>query len=109
MVPAWRWGRDGEHPQVAVHREFIEETGLAIEIRALLVVLSDVVRLPDEGVELHSVRIVYRVDVVGNQVRKPIGGGVDHAAWWSREETKRLQLMPFVDQVLTLYAGDGAR
>jgi ADP-ribose pyrophosphatase YjhB (NUDIX family) len=89
-----------------VHREFIEETGLAIEILALLAVLSDVVLLPEEGVELHSVRIIYRVSIVGDQVGKTAGGGSDHAAWWSHEEAKHLQLMPFVDQVLTLYRGD---
>ena len=61
----------GEDPATALRRELREETGLEVEVGALLGALSDVFTLPD-GTDLHTVRLVHRID--GWAGRAPAGG-----------------------------------
>src|SRR5689334_20561191 len=44
----------GEHPEAALLREFAEETGLAIRVTGVRAVVSDVTRLPDLDVAVHT-------------------------------------------------------
>ena len=88
----------GEHPEAGALRELEEETGLVGRIVELLTVdsLQRVYRRPGTDVELdyHSVRIVYRTEIVGGTLRHETDESTDRAAWWTRED---LDTMPVVE------------
>ena len=87
----------GEHPEAGALRELHEETGLVGRIVELLAVdsLRREVRT-DHTVEAdyHSVRIVYRTEIVGGELRHETDESTDRAAWCTREE---LDAMPLVE------------
>lgn len=83
----------GEHPEAAARRELHEEAGLVGRIVELLAVDSiartiDWRHAPDvaESAEYHSVRIVYRTEVIGGTLRDEPDGTTDQAAWFHRDE-----------------------
>jgi ADP-ribose pyrophosphatase YjhB (NUDIX family) len=82
----------GEAPWDAVVREFAEETGLTIKPLHVLTVLSDINEV-DEIVE-HSVRIVYRVALLGGNLTSERCGSTDLCAWHTREGMRILDLVP---------------
>src|SRR5918992_972397 len=71
----------GEHPRDAAVRELEEETGLVGEVVELADVDSWAGRFvnPTDGLntEFHGIRIIYRVRVIGGQLRDEIGGSSD--------------------------------
>ena len=87
----------GEHPEDGALRELHEETGLVGKIVGLLAVdsLRRTLRATerdrlgfDDGTECdyHSVRIVYRTEVVGGDLRDETDESTDMAAWFTHEE-----------------------
>lgn len=90
----------GEHPRDAVRREFVEETGLIVEVGALLDVMSDVQAHPAEGLLLHSVRVVYRVTMAPQVLPDAPSAGTDVFLWATPQDVARLPLMPFVAKLL---------
>ena len=86
----------GEHPEAAALRELAEETGLVGRIVELLAVVSfpRAVRM-HAGVEeeYHSVRIVYRTEIVGGDLRHETDESTDRAAWCTREDLDSLPLL----------------
>jgi 8-oxo-dGTP diphosphatase len=87
----------GEHPDDAVVREFVEETGLRVRRAGLHAVLSDVARLPSNGALEHTDRIVYDVEVVGGELRAELDGTTDRVEWVTPDDRP---LMPFTAQLL---------
>ena len=87
----------GEDPRDAALRELTEETGLVGEIEALADVDSWSGHFvdPADGVatDFHAVRILYRVRVVGGELRDEVGGSSDTCAWVARDELGRLPLV----------------
>jgi 8-oxo-dGTP diphosphatase len=78
----------GEHPDAAVIRELEEETGLLGEIDELAAVFSHVYprsRAAD-GADLHFLGLLYRVRIVGGDLRDEADGSTDAAAWLTRDE-----------------------
>ncbi len=79
----------GEHPDVAVVRECEEETGLVVAVRELLTIDSLQRSMHSIGgdavVPYHAVRILYRVEVVGGELRHEMDNSTDMAAWHSAE------------------------
>ncbi|MEO3775905.1 NUDIX domain-containing protein [Micromonospora sp. B11E3] len=61
----WRLPGSGlahaEHPEAGVVRGFAEETGRAVTVTGLVAAVADVISLPQEGVSLHTDRIVFTV------------------------------------------------
>ena len=71
----------GESPEDTLIREFEEETGLIVESPELLEVSSDL-RRRDNGDKIHTVRIVYSVEMAGGEMRHEVHGTTDHAGWF---------------------------
>jgi len=86
----------GEHPEAGALRELTEETGLLGRIVELLAVdsLQRVVRA-EAGVEhdYHSVRIIYRTEIIGGALRHETNESTDRAAWCTREDLDSLPLV----------------
>ncbi len=86
----------GEHPEAGALRELAEETGLVGRIIELLAVdsLQRAVHI-EAGVEqdYHSVRIIYRTEIVGGDLRHETEESTDRAAWCTREELGTLPLV----------------
>jgi 8-oxo-dGTP diphosphatase len=94
----------GEHPEAGALRELREETGLTGRIVELLAVdsiqrtLRGVERgrlgLDDRGeVDYHAVRIIYRTEIVGGELRHETDESTDQAAWCAREDVAALPLV----------------
>lgn len=84
----------GEAPEETLVREFEEETGLVVHQPSLLAVSSDV-RRRDNGDRIHTVRILYTVDLHGGELRHEIHGTTDHAAWFALEELTTLNVADY--------------
>ena len=93
----------GEHPADALVREFSEETGLRVEAAALRGVLSDLTTLPD-GTELHTVRVVYRVDRWSGVLQAEETGSSDAVRWVEAGEVAGIGVMPYVTAALDAFA-----
>jgi ADP-ribose pyrophosphatase YjhB (NUDIX family) len=85
----------GEHPEAAALRELAEETGFAGRIEKLLAVDSIARTLGgDDGErEYHSVRVVYRTEIVGGALTFELGGSTDEAGWFTSDDVRELQLV----------------
>lgn len=93
---------DGEDPERAVRREVREETGFHVEVGDLLGIHSRVIpasrRITNEvKTPLHTLRIVYRAQVVSGKLRNERSGSTDRADWFSLSEVRRLQRVKLVD------------
>jgi len=87
----------GEHPEAGARRELTEETGLLGRIVELLTVdsIQRVYVRPgtDEAFDYHSVRIIYRTEIVGGELRHETDESTDQAAWCTRAELGTLPLV----------------
>jgi ADP-ribose pyrophosphatase YjhB (NUDIX family) len=91
--------QQGEHPTESLVREIEEESGLVVELGPLLDVLSDVRTLPD-GVELHTIRLIYRVASWRGTLRAEVDGTTDDVRWIPRDELATLPLAQYVEDVV---------
>ena len=91
----------GEHPADAVLRELTEETGLSGQVQSLALVDSITDGpLMENGRAYgpwHGIRIVYRVTIVGGELRDELDESTDAAAWFSRPEIESLPHTDLVD------------
>ena len=87
----------GEHPRDAAIRELEEETGLVGEVVELAEVDSWASRFvnPEDGIDtdFHGIRIIYRVRVIGGDLRVEVAGSSDACAWVARAELPGLPLV----------------
>lgn len=90
----------GEHPADAVVREFAEETGLKVEVRALRTVVADVLPAPAGTPLLHTDRVVYEVTPLGGTLRGAGTGSSDLIEWIGPQRLAGLPLMPFTAELL---------
>ena len=99
----------GEDPQDAAVRELEEETGLIGEVVDLAGVDSWAGRFvnPADGLdtEFHGIRIIYRVRIIGGELRNEIDGSSDLCAWISRAEALRLPLVELAETGIGLAFG----
>ncbi len=93
----------GEPPETGVLRELEEETGLRGETVALLAVDTQVYgpRAGRDGYLL-AVRIIYRVRVVGGDLRNERDGSTDESSWVPLADVASLQLVPLAEVGLRL-------
>ncbi len=101
----------GEPPETAARREVLEETGLEVEVGALLGVDSvhwPHLVAPDEPapLDVHAIRVVYEARVVGGALRHELSGSTDRAAWVpldvvrTDDPARRLPRVELVDTVV---------
>ena len=99
----------GEHPRDAAIRELEEETGLVGEVLELADVDSWSGRFvnPEDGIdtEFHGVRIIYRVRVIGGELRDEVGGSSDTCAWVPRADLPSLPLVELAEVGIGLAFG----
>jgi 8-oxo-dGTP diphosphatase len=89
----------GEEPTDSLRREIEEESGLTVTVGPLLDVLSDLRTLPD-GVSLHTIRLIYRVDGWAGTLRPETDGTTDAVAWFGPDELESLPLAHYVETVV---------
>jgi len=82
----------GEDPEVAVVREFKEETGLIVEVNDLVSVNSLCDSMPGWS-PMHSIRIIYRVKYLSGDLQYETDGSTDLCAWHTYSDTQALPLV----------------
>jgi ADP-ribose pyrophosphatase YjhB (NUDIX family) len=85
----------GEHPDAAVLRELEEETGLRGEIQTVAGMFSHVYAKSRaaQGRDLHFLGVLYRVTIVGGELRDEVDGSTDACAWFTRDEAEHQRLV----------------
>lgn len=85
----------GEHPDTAAVRELEEETGLVGQPEGVAGIFSHLYEQSRfaEGADLHFLGIVYRVRIVGGDLRDEVDGTTDACAWFARDELPGLRLV----------------
>jgi 8-oxo-dGTP diphosphatase len=98
----------GEHPSEAARRELAEESGLEGRIVELLAVDSAARAVTDARGqrEYHSIRIIYRTEIVGGALVYESDGSSDRAEWFTRDEAERLPLVELGRRGIELAFGD---
>jgi 8-oxo-dGTP diphosphatase len=81
----------GEHPDNAVVREVLEETGLTVSNKGVLTVNSELFHFT--GTRMHAVRLIYRVQVVSGTLTYEQGGTTDICEWFTPDEARKLPLV----------------
>ncbi|MEU4401647.1 NUDIX hydrolase [Micromonospora orduensis] len=90
-----------EHPERAVVRAVSGQIGSTVAVGRLLAVVADVTTLAQEGVSLHTDRLLFEV-TARNGTPGSTGGGEVETRWVTPEEAARLPLTPFSAELLGL-------
>jgi 8-oxo-dGTP diphosphatase len=90
----------GEDPADAMVREVQEETGLVV--RPTGVAGIDSIVFPDGAPPAHSLRIIYRTELLGGVIRNEVEGSTDLCAWHSIDSVRSLPIVGLVDCGLRL-------
>jgi 8-oxo-dGTP diphosphatase len=95
----------GEDPVRGCLRELEEETGLLGEILDLAGVDSRryVFERETGQVEMHAIRILYRVAITGGTLRDEVDESTDRSAWFGPGEVAELPLVDLVETALPLF------
>jgi len=99
----------GEPPEVAVLRELTEETGYVGRLDGLVGVSDRVFRDGDDGDRLHAIRILYRVRIVGGELRDEPEGSTDTCRWFTPRDARKLRLGELARHALDLVRDERAR
>ena len=99
----------GESPDGAVLRELTEETGYVGELDGLISVSDRVFHDVDGADRLHAIRILYRVRIVGGELRDEPEGSTDTCRWLRPKEARKLRLGELARYALDLVRAESAR
>jgi 8-oxo-dGTP diphosphatase len=95
----------GEHPCDTVVRETAAETGLSVSVSHLVDVLADLRAVTDQGVAIHTDRLIYAVTVRGGSLRDRVDRPTDLARYVDPAEFATMALRPFTATALGVPAG----
>ena len=98
----------GEAPEAAVLRELAEETGYTGELEGLAGVSDRVFRGVDGADRMHAIRILYRVRIVGGELRDEPDGSTDTCRWFTTREARKVRLGELARHALELPRGGDA-
>lgn len=90
----------GESPAHGVLRELEEESGLVGAVERLLDVTDRVFREGDG--RMHAIRILYRVRILGGELRDEADGSTDRCRWVTTADARRLRLGEVARRALLL-------
>ncbi|MEZ0579665.1 NUDIX hydrolase [Nocardioides sp. MH1] len=93
----------GENPRDCLAREFLEETGLHARVGGVLDVVSDVSDMVHEPVRLHSIRLIFEVEVSTGSARPEVGGSTDAVLWVAIEHVCDLPLIPWLRDIASTH------
>lgn len=93
----------GEHPEKAVIREVLEETGYEVEVDRIVAVDSMLYRYP--GPPRHAVRLIYNAHIVGGELKHEAEGSTDRCEWFTREQTAQLHLVDLAERGFNIAFG----
>lgn len=104
----------GETPLQTLRREFLEETGLAVEPVQLLAAVSNRLQYVNSSLEvedLHHLGILYVVELaptedVSRSLESPDGQDSLGAVWFDAEQLRSVQLSPFAESALRESQGE---
>lgn len=99
QVPEWQgyWtlpggGVDfGEHPEAAMVREVMEETGVTVTANEIATVDSRFSSTDDE--DFHAIRLIYCANYISGDLVFENNGTTDQCAWFSFTELNSLKLV----------------
>src|SRR6202167_5716225 len=94
----------GEAPEDTLVREFFEETGLVVRSPQLLGVTSDV-RHRDNGDKVHTVRILFTVELAGGELHHEVHGTTDHAAWFDLTAIDSMNIAEYAQKAIASAQG----
>jgi 8-oxo-dGTP diphosphatase len=94
----------GEAPEDTLIREFREETGLDVHRPRLQGVTSDV-RRRDNGDKIHTVRIIFTVELAGGELHDEVHGTTDHAAWFNLSDVETMNIADYARAAITSAQG----
>jgi 8-oxo-dGTP diphosphatase len=94
----------GEAPEDTLTREFREETGLEVRRPTLLGVTSDV-RRRDNGDKIHTVRILFTVELAGGELHHEVHGTTDHAAWFDLTAIDSMNIAEYAQKAIASAQG----
>ena len=92
----------GEAPEAAVLRELAEETGYAGELEGLAGVSDRMFHDADGADRMHAIRILYRVRIVGGELRDEADGSTDTCRWFTPREARQVRLGELARHALDL-------
>ena len=93
----------GEDVQAAAAREINEETGLEVEIEALLDVQTDIHKDRTSKLEYHYVLVDYLARPTGGRLR--LNSESSESGWFTHAQTQRLKMSDGTRSVIGMYFG----
>jgi ADP-ribose pyrophosphatase YjhB (NUDIX family) len=84
----------GETPEECLTREFAEEAGLRVRVHGIRAVVSDVGDVIAESMRLHSVRLIYTVEVDEGTPAEARDGTTNEVRWVPDGDVPALPLLP---------------
>jgi ADP-ribose pyrophosphatase YjhB (NUDIX family) len=90
----------GEHPESAAVREVLEETGYKVRLTGLLNVESE--KFEYSANPMHAIRIIYRAEIIGGELRHEVEGTTDVAQWVPLSEADSLPTVGLARRAITL-------
>jgi len=94
----------GEHPEQTLRREVFEETSLEVTSLSFVGIDSRVLRAVDGHSEVHAVRLLYEVPLIGDPVVREVSGSTDAVAWILLTEVSSVDTIDLVAAGLAMVA-----
>jgi 8-oxo-dGTP diphosphatase len=93
----------GEHPEVAMVREVLEETGFEVRPTSLLGIDSYTLERPEGAFQ--GIRVIYTTEVLGGTLRHEVVGTTDMCQWHPLAAVDNLEVVDLVTAALRMHAG----